>query len=311
MIVEKVTVSVIMITYGHEAFISQAIEGVLLQKCNFKIELIIANDCSKDNTDLVVKRIIAEQPNVNWIKYTCHTENKGMMANFIWALQQAQGKYVAICEGDDYWTDPCKLQKQFDFLESNPNYLLCAHRIGEQNGSKFYSIENNKIEYTFSDFSISGSCNGIYTCSMIFRNIPNILDIWMLDWVLRLDGGDHLILLLSTMNGHKVKLLNDQMGVYRIHDGGVWSSSTIEKKVKDAIISSKLYNSNLSLSKIQKNQVIYGLSPRIHQFYCARIKNKYFRKGISILIKIIFISGPGYISTRFVRFFSNRILSKA
>jgi hypothetical protein len=113
------------------------------------------------------------------------------------------------------------------------------------------------------------------------------------------------------MNGHKVKLLNDQMGVYRIHDGGVWSSSTIEKKVKDAIISSKLYNSNLSLSKIQKNQVIYGLSPRIHQFYCARIKNKYFRKGISILIKIIFISGPGYISTRFVRFFSNRILSKA
>jgi glycosyltransferase involved in cell wall biosynthesis len=309
--IEKPVVSVSMITYKHEAFISEAIHGVLKQKTTFEVELIIADDCSPDNTEAIVMEIIKTHPNGHWIKYFRHQKNIGMQANGVFASKTCSGKYVAICEGDDYWTDPAKLQKQYDFLEENDDHLLCAHKIVERNGHQFHSIENNKTEYSFTDFSVTGSCNGVYTCSMMFRNSPKILDFFLSDWILYLDGGDHLLLLLSTINGHKVKLLNEVMGVYRIHEGGVWSSSSIGKKVKDAIITNRLYIQNLELSLTQKNQIIYGLTPRISQFYNARVKNIFLRKGMTILLKILFIAGPGLISTLLVGFFSNRIFSKS
>ena len=111
----RLLLSVIMITYGHENFIEQAIKGVLIQECNFDFELIIANDCSPDNTDIIIKDIIANDPRAGKIKYVRHNNNIGMMPNFIYALQSAKGKYIALCEGDDYWTLPSKLQKQVDF----------------------------------------------------------------------------------------------------------------------------------------------------------------------------------------------------
>ena len=119
-------VSVVMITYNHEKYIQQAIEGVLMQKINFHIELIIADDTSPDQTENIVKKIIVEHPNGHWIKYTKHKFNKGVSKNFTWALKQAKGKYIALCEGDDYWTDPLKLQKQVDFLEENENIGLVS-----------------------------------------------------------------------------------------------------------------------------------------------------------------------------------------
>ena len=99
-------VSVCMITYGHEKFIEKAINGVLMQECNFEIELILANDCSPDSTNEKVKHCIDSHPRGHWIKNTMHPKNLGMMPNFIWALQECNGKYIALCEGDDYWTDP-------------------------------------------------------------------------------------------------------------------------------------------------------------------------------------------------------------
>lgn len=121
---ERPLVSVVMITYGHEAFIAEAISGILMQQVDFEVELIIADDASPDKTPVVVEGF-KEHENFKWIKYTRHTENKGMMLNFIWAMDQAKGKYIALCEGDDYWTDPYKLQKQVHFLEENEEYGLC------------------------------------------------------------------------------------------------------------------------------------------------------------------------------------------
>ena len=122
----KPIVSVVMITYNHEKYIQQAVEGVLMQQTDFPIELIIADDASPDQTEKIVTTIKKKHPNGNWIKYTRHLQNKGMTENFMWALGQAQGKYIALCEGDDYWTDPYKLQKQVDFLEANEEYGLVA-----------------------------------------------------------------------------------------------------------------------------------------------------------------------------------------
>ena len=112
-----------MITYGHENYIRDAIKGVLMQKVNFEIELIIADDNSPDNTESVVYSF-SNHPNYHWIKYAKHKENKGMMPNFIWAMEQTKGKYIALCEGDDYWIDQLKLQKQVDVLETNEDLNL-------------------------------------------------------------------------------------------------------------------------------------------------------------------------------------------
>ena len=124
-------VSVVMVTYGHEQFIKQSIEGVLMQDCDFDIELILANDCSPDLTDEVVRGILENHPKSNWIKYTKHPKNIGMISNFMWAASQATAKYIALCDGDDYWTDPLKLQKQVDFLEANEDYAICFHDVLE------------------------------------------------------------------------------------------------------------------------------------------------------------------------------------
>ncbi len=122
---KNIMVSVSMITYGHEKFIRQAIEGVLMQDCSFNVELILANDCSPDHTDSIVKEIITTHKNPSiLINYINHEKNIGMIPNFIYTLQQSQGKYIAICEGDDYWTDPFKLQKQVAILEKHSNVSL-------------------------------------------------------------------------------------------------------------------------------------------------------------------------------------------
>jgi glycosyltransferase involved in cell wall biosynthesis len=128
----KVVVSIDMITYLHEAYITQAIEGVLMQKTNFEIELIIADDCSPDKTEEVVKNIITTHPKGHIIKYFKHESNIGMQANGMFAAKQCSGKYIAICEGDDYWTDPYKLQKQVDFLEVNEGYSSIFHNVEQR-----------------------------------------------------------------------------------------------------------------------------------------------------------------------------------
>jgi len=93
---EKPIVSVVMITYGHENYIEEAIKGVLMQEITFPIELIIANDNSPDNTDLVVKKILKDHPKSSIVKYIKHQVNKGMMLNFIYALSESKGKYIAL-----------------------------------------------------------------------------------------------------------------------------------------------------------------------------------------------------------------------
>ena len=101
--IQSPTVSVCMITYGHEKYIREAIEGVLMQECDFEVELILANDCSPDQTDSVIQDIMTNHPRGFWIKYIKQEVNIGMMPNFIFALQQAKGKYVIFAGSDDFY----------------------------------------------------------------------------------------------------------------------------------------------------------------------------------------------------------------
>src|SRR5271157_2282730 len=111
-------VSVFMITYNHEKFVGQAIESIVTQKVNFDFELIIGEDCSTDNTLDICNKYAKQYPDI--IKLFPSEKNYGMMGNTVRVLYACTGKYIAMCEGDDYWCDPYKLQKQIDFLEANP-----------------------------------------------------------------------------------------------------------------------------------------------------------------------------------------------
>ena len=215
--------SVIMITYGHEKYIQKAIEGIFLQKTNFPVELIIANDCSPDNTDELVKEIIKKSPPNIQVRYTKHEANKGMNLNFIWAYQQVKGKYVAVCEGDDYWTDENKLQKQVDFLEQNLDYSISCHNIFLLNGDILssespYDKENIQDTYTLDDLACR---NIIPTLSVVYRHY----NINFPDWYYSSPMGDYPLMLWIAQKG-KIKYFKEKMAVYR-QNVGVWSGKKI------------------------------------------------------------------------------------
>lgn len=121
------SVSVIILAYKQQDFIEKAIRGVFMQKIDFPVELIICDDRSPDKTDEVIQKIIPDSPQNITVKYFRHPKNLGATPNFYFAMQQVTGDFVAFCEGDDYWTDPEKLQTQINFLQSNIDYSLCFH----------------------------------------------------------------------------------------------------------------------------------------------------------------------------------------
>ena len=225
---ERVLVSVVMITYGHEKYIRQAIEGVLMQQGDFDLELVIANDCSPDNTDAVVQDVLSHHSNAHWIRYVRHEKNIGMMPNFIFALQQAKGNYIALCDGDDYWTDPYKLQKQVDFLETNPDYVLCFHKVkilkpkGELVEDFITKVpENYEAQETFTRLG-----NYIHTPSVVYRNIlrkfPEEFEMSPI--------GDYFLYMMLAEHG-KLKYMDEEMAVYRF-GVGVHSTHTEIKMAK-------------------------------------------------------------------------------
>jgi len=232
-------VSVVMITYMHEAFITDAIEGVLMQEVDFPIELIIADDSSQDNTENIVKKITNEHPNGNWIKYIKHKTNAGMIPNFIWALKQAQGKYIALCEGDDNWIDPYKLKKQVDSLESNPNVAICFTNGIKMNDSGEIIgdiIPDNYHPGVFdTKYLLSRDCM-IPTASILFRNTKIELDLKLFPM------GDYPLIYFLSKKG-KIAYIKEKMMAYRIHDTSyIRSHSTIELKKKQIICIEELIN---------------------------------------------------------------------
>lgn len=128
--------SVVTITYNHEPYIAKCIEGVLMQKVNFPIEFIIAEDCSTDGTRAICEDYAAKYPNL--IRLVTSESNVGALNNEKRAMLAARGKYIAFCEGDDYWTYPLKLQTQVDFLDAHLDYSVCFHRC------LHYDIDTNR-----------------------------------------------------------------------------------------------------------------------------------------------------------------------
>ena len=221
----EIMVSINIVTYNHEKYIAKAIKGALMQKCNFNIELIIANDCSFDETDRVILDIIKNHPRGFCIRYTNHKKNIGMQPNGIFAIKQSKGKYIALCDGDDYWTDPLKLQKQVDFLEKNNDVSITCHNVQRLN---YLTKQLKHIEYfkhdQFLDEKVIINYGGKITplLSYVFKskylhNAPK--------WVFNSPIGD-LSMILYLMTKGKVYYFKDIMGVYRENIPGSWTQNT-------------------------------------------------------------------------------------
>lgn len=247
---QKVLVSVVMITYAHENYIRKAIEGVLIQEGDFELELIVANDCSPDTTDIVICDILKEHPKASCIHYFNHENNIGMMPNFIFALQQAKGSYIALCEGDDFWIDPYKIQKQISFLEANLDYVLSFHKVKIlQPSGEFVDDFITKVPENYENQeTLARLGNYIHTPSVVFRNvIKEFPPAFSLSPI-----GDYFLYLLLSEHG-KLKYLEEEMAVYR-SGVGVFSSQT-DIKIQSMII--KQYACMLSYLKNEKiNNII-------------------------------------------------------
>lgn len=210
-------VSIASITYNHGKFIAQAIESWLVQRTDFNIEIVIGEDCSTDNTREIIESYREKHPKL--FRVITSETNVGMMPNFIRTLEACKGKYIALCEGDDYWTDPHKLQKQVDFLEGNEDYSICSHNVtvvkeNEETSNTYWSWKENK-SFTIEDLSKG---NIISTPSVVFRNQPKLV---IPEYFKNLPVGDYPLHLLNAQFG-KIYIFSNAMGIYRIHGGGSW-----------------------------------------------------------------------------------------
>ena len=220
---KEILVSVCMITYNHDNYIKEAIEGVLMQKINFPIELIIGEDCSTDNTRKIVLEYADKYPNI--IRPLLPEKNLGMTINFIKTMQEATGKYIALCEGDDYWTDPYKLQKQVDFLEANQEYGFIGSKCkilnmkGDIEDDKTYLPEStsiNSISLYGNIFDYAKYGPVTRTVTLVFKKVLISND---LDYIV----GDYTLQAILAKRS-KFACLTEVCCVYRKNNGGVSQS---------------------------------------------------------------------------------------
>lgn len=236
---EEIAVSICCLAYNHEKYIRRCLDGFLMQKTNFKFEVLIHDDASTDKTADIIREYEKKYPDI--IKPIYQSENQySQHIRIGWTYQypRIQGKYIAWCEGDDFWTDDCKLQKQFDVLESNPDCSFCTHRVEvvDVDGAscnEFFpkntsdSVYQSSIipkdsfleylltrdEYPFQTSSYFARSEYVKAC---VKNRP--------DFFTKAVGGDFPMMLLHSSKGN-IYFINEIMSKYTSNRPGSWSES--------------------------------------------------------------------------------------
>lgn len=218
----KPFVSILCTTYNHENFIAETLNGFLIQKTTFPFEIIVHDDASTDNTASIISEFAAKYPLI--IKPILQRENQYSNKEVnIWSdftFPAAQGKYMALCEGDDYWIDELKLQKQVDFLENNSEYVITWTDFYTKKETELLPNDFNTTlpdVYTI-DFNTLFQPYCTYTLTSVFRK--DAVD--PLDYKKFKYSKDNTLYALLLCNG-KGAFLNFQAAVYRWHPGGIYS----------------------------------------------------------------------------------------
>lgn len=221
-------VSISCITYNHAPYIRQCLDGFMMQQTNFAFEVLIHDDASTDGTTEIIKEYERKYPGI--IKPIYEEENqwvKGRRGSAVFNFPRAKGKYIAMCEGDDYWTDPLKLQKQVDFLESHPDYVMCSHQC-----RKYFQV--NKC---YEVMTLEG-CSLTYDFECLLKGYWHYITLSILFAKSRIDSNYYKYrdrkdasLFFALLKNGKGFYDNHCMGVYRIHADGVWSRMNNENRV--------------------------------------------------------------------------------
>jgi len=245
---DKPLVTICSITFNHENYIEQALDSFLIQETSFPFEIIVHDDLSTDNTSAIIQQYEEKYPKI--IKPIYQKENqysKGIRAiSPIFVFPKAKGKYLTLCEGDDYWTGISKLEQQVEFLENNNNYSLCYHNstVVDENSHLLEKMKHaSPKDYTVEEMLLGETF--ILTNTIMFRNFtPEILKGYQVKYKEVFNGDMALMHQLGFMG--KCKYLEEvDFAAYRVHSGGVWSSINEVKKIENIYKSKRVLEKNL------------------------------------------------------------------
>lgn len=271
-------VSIAVLTYNHEQFIAETIDGFLAQNTTFDFEIVIGDDASIDNTQSILKDFQDKHPKKFNIVY--HKNNIGMIPNFVDVINRCTGKYIAFCEGDDYWLDSKKLQIQTDFLESNNEYAICFHDVKIFDQTKLELIDDNITSAKKEDYNLDDLTKGnfMHTPTVLLRNdfnLPkNFNELPIGDWPLY----------MSMLKQRKIKKINRVMSVYRVHENSSWSSKPDNYRLERTIVTIEYLLESLTLSKPQESE----LKQTMHIYKKKLLKKKSFYKTLKTKIRNLF-----------------------
>lgn len=298
-------VTIVCITYKHEGFIAQALESFLMQKTNFKFKVFVGEDCGPDKTAQIVRQYAAKYPDI--IVPFIREKNMGAQRNLIDLCQRATSPYIAFCEGDDYWIDEYKLQKQFDFMEKEPFLGSCFARaeidapkdwflrkfyiedetgkLTIPNSDPSYGWQFKKNKYLYGNSFVS--VTACHTSTMFIRwNY----DIEIPEWYFNGMIGDISIFLLQ-LGDQKTLYIHNIVSVYRRSDVGIWMSSDIDSHfLKTRVSYMNIWGNFLryiednNLTKYSKIAIENRIKLEVYNYLNTSIKKGELEKNLQLLI---------------------------
>jgi len=282
-------VSVCVQTYQHASFIRECLDGILMQQTDFPFEILLGEDESSDGTREICIEYAEKHPDK--IRLFLHSRANNIAINgnptgrfnFMHNLFSARGRYIAICEGDDYWIDSFKLQKQVDFLEANPDFSICFHWVKilwENEKIPKESVYEGPSTFSLKEYVEKKKHNiKTNTLSICYRALSK-QQMWLYNsWVLDLPNGDYTLCALVLTTG-KAYVMPEYMGVYRKHQGGVSNNFQSDSWVKSRLGTFKM----LLRSKQLDLKIKYFLVKRIYRIYSwTNVYVRYLTKVIHFL----------------------------
>ena len=280
---ETPLVSISCLVYNHEPFLRECFEGFMMQKTNFPFEVLVHDDASTDKSAEIIREYTAKYPDI--FKPIYQTENqysKGVKVSATFNFPRAKGKYIALCEGDDYWTDPLKLQKQVDFLENNPDHVMCSHRfmVYNQNDKTLKKdwlpfSEKENFHYDL-EYFIQRKEWVTQPLTILFRT--SALDVE--HYSLYAKSKD-VTLMYSLLRKGKGVMLKDMMGVYRIHSGGIWLGATKASQIKAE------GETSLGIYEVEKDKISATLLKNSIEAFGGYLGVSFFKANIILYIRIL------------------------
>lgn len=299
-----IMVSVACTTFNHAAYIRQCLDGFLMQQTNFRYEIVLYDDASTDGTQQIIEEYVNRYPEIIFPLFQSENQYsqgvRGMMARF--NFPRCRGKYIALCEGDDYWTDPLKLQKQVDFMEQHPDYTFSMGRVNflyqetmEIKPKKEFVDPGRQAFFTLKDYLKQPFSQ---TASFLFRNNQTPIP----EWIYKVMAGDQSLVVIMTGKHGKIKFHDEVFSVYRINKNSLMQGNMI-RVLKNNFDTFRYWNEYLDYefngllrSRIIENYILYYLFKpkfvqRLYKNYIIESILQFFYKAIMALKNTLLKAG--------------------